>query len=73
VSFSVVPKKGTQFAEFEISVCSDFKRRVRRLQFPRAAIDFSPVEIRPFSTRNWAQKRFKKFVFAKWRWQADVF
>ena len=40
-----VPKKSPQNAEIGNSAGEDFKRRVRRLQFPRAAFDFSPAEI----------------------------
>ena len=46
LSFLHTMKNGSKDAGFCISACDDFKRRVRRCRFPRAAFDFSPVEIR---------------------------
>ena len=45
LSFLHTVKNGSKDAEFCISACDDFKRRVRRCRFPRAAFDFSPAEI----------------------------
>ena len=40
-----VSKKGSQNPEIGNFAGADFKRRMRRLQFPRAAFDFPPAEI----------------------------
>ena len=40
-----VSKKGSQNPEIGNLAGADFKRRMRRLQFPRAAFDFPPAEI----------------------------
>ena len=40
-----LPKNSPQNAEIGNLAGEDFKRRMRRLQFPRAAFDFPPAEI----------------------------
>ena len=71
LSFLHTMKKGSKHTEFCISACDDFKRRVRRCRFPRAAFDFSPVEIRHRHTSKSVQFCAERVRFAKCALQFD--